>query len=163
MGVGGRQARTEPQYGNAYDHFAVEYVYPGGQRVLSMCRQTPGASHRVAEHIAGTLGRADLDGSHGRIRGKHAYTYEGDSPDPYVQEHADLIRSIRAGRPLNEGRQVAESTMTAILGRMSAYTGREIKWDWAMKASKLDFTPAAYEFGDHAADPVAVPGKTKLL
>jgi len=53
--------------------------------------------------------------------------------------------------------------MTAIIGRMSAYTGRALKWDWAMNASKLDLTPPKYEFGDLPVAPVPVPGKTQLV
>lgn len=52
---------------------------------------------------------------------------------------------------------------SAIMGRMSAYTGRALKWDWVMKASKLDLTPPRYEFGDLPVAPVAVPGKTPLI
>jgi hypothetical protein len=99
----------------------------------------------------------------GLIGGSKPYKYEGPTPNPYEQEHADLIKSTRDGRPLNEGKQVAESTMTAILGRMSAYTGRAIKWDWAMKASKLDLAPPSYRLGDLPVAPVPVPGKTPLI
>ncbi len=49
---------------------------------------------------------------------------------PYVQEHTDLIDSIRAGKPLNELKNVAESTLTAIMGRMSAYTGKQSPGRW---------------------------------
>jgi hypothetical protein len=49
------------------------------------------------------------------------------------------------------------------MGRMSAYTGRALKFDWAMKGSKLDLSPPAYEFGDLEMRPVAVPGKTMLI
>jgi len=80
-----------------------------------------------------------------------------------VQEYADMIDSIRNGKASNDGRQVAESTMTAILGRMSAYTGRELKWDWAMEASKLDLTPKKMEFGPAPGLPVAMPGVTELI
>jgi len=160
LGMGGRQARTEPQFGNIYDHFAVEYEYPNSVRVLSMCRQTEGCSGRVSERVVGTDGSTYTDGSNGSIEGPNAYKYEGKSPSPYVQEHADLIASIRQGKPLNEGRRVAESTLTAIMGRMSAYTGREIKWDWVMNKSKLDLTPSVYNMG---VNPVAIPGKTELI
>jgi predicted dehydrogenase len=163
LGMGGRQVRTGPEYGNIFDHFAVEYEYPNGVRVLGMCRQTEGCDHRVSERVVGTNGSAYTDGSHATIEGPNAYEYEGESPSPYVQEHADLIASIREGRPLNEGRRIAESTLTAIMGRMSAYTGRALKWDWAMNASKLDLTPPGYEFGDLPVAPVAVPGKTQLV
>ncbi|MGB2810036.1 MAG: hypothetical protein WBC22_20015, partial [Sedimentisphaerales bacterium] len=85
------------------------------------------------------------------------------APSPVIRQHADQIAAIRQGKPLNEGKRVAESTLTTIMGRMSAYTGRALKWDWAMKASKLDLRPPKYEFGDLPMRPVAVPGKTKLV
>jgi len=163
MGMGGREVRTGQEYGNIFDHFAIEYEYPNGQRVLSMCRQTAGCSNRVAERVAGTTGSTYTDSSNGFIEGENPFKYDGPSLSPYVQEHTDLISSIREGKPLNEGRRVAESTLTAIMGRMSAYTGREISWKWVMNASKLDLRPPKYEFGDLATRPVAVPGKTPLV
>ena len=163
MGMGGRQVRTAPKFGNIFDHFAIEYEYPNGIRVLSMCRQTAGCNNQVSERLAGTKGKTYTDSSNGFIEGPNAYKYEGESPNPYEQEHTDLIASIRSGEPLNEGKRVAESTMTAIMGRMSAYTGRALKWDWAMNASKLDLSPARYEFYDLAVRPVSVPGKTLLI
>jgi len=159
MGMGGREVRIEPEFGNIYDHFAVEFEYPNGARILSMARQIAGCTERIGERIVGAKGIA----MEGAIEGAKAYTYEGPTPYPYEQEHADLIRSIRDGRPLNEGKAVAESTMTAILGRMSAYTGRALKWDWAIKSSKLDLTPPKYELGDLPVAPVAVPGATPLV
>jgi predicted dehydrogenase len=163
MGMGGRQVRTAPKFGNIFDHFAIEYEYPNGVRVLSMCRQTAGCNNQVSERVVGTKGQTYTDGSNGFIEGPNAYKYEGESRNPYEQEHTDLIASIRSGEPLNEGKRVAESTMTAIMGRMSAYTGRALKWDWAMNASKLDLSPARYEFCDLAVRPVSVPGKTLLI
>jgi len=163
MGMGGREVRTGPEYGNIFDHFAVEFEYKNGSRVLSMCRQTPGCTDRVSENVVGTKGRAYTDGGDGFIEGQNPYRYEGEDVNPYEQEHADLIESIRAGEPLNEGRQVAESTLTAIMGRMSAYTGRALKWDWVMNASELDLSPEKYEMGDLPVRPIAVPGKTELV
>jgi myo-inositol 2-dehydrogenase / D-chiro-inositol 1-dehydrogenase len=160
MGMGGRQARTGPEFGNIFDHFAVEYEYPNGVRVMSMCRQTKGAAERVEERLVGTKGVAF---GYGEIKSGAPWKFEGDEINPYVQEHADLIASIRSGKPLNEGRRIAESTMCAIIGRMSAYTGRAINWDWAMNSSELDLTPKTLEFGPHAVDPVAVPGFTPLV
>ena len=162
-GMGGRQVRTAPEYGNIFDHFTIEYEYPNGARVMSMCRQTPGCSNNVSERVIGTKGSAYTDGANGYIRGVNAFKYEGKSPNPYVQEHTDLIKSIRAGKPLNEGKRIAESTLTAIMGRMSAYTGRSLSWDWVMKASKLDLSPPRYEMGKLPVRPVAVPGETQLI
>jgi len=163
MGMGGRQVRVAPQYGNIFDHFAVEFEYPNGVRVMSMCRQTKGANDRVEERIVGTKGVAWSTSSATRITGASPWTFEADEVNPYVQEHIDLIASIRKGAPLNEGRQVAESTMCAIIGRMSAYTGRAISWDWAMNTSKLDLSPKKYEFGPNPVDAVAIPGTTELI
>jgi hypothetical protein len=126
-----------------------------------MCRQINGCTDRVAERVIGTKGIADVD--QGVITGERPFKYEGPDPDHYVQEMADLVQSIREGSPINEGKQVAESTMNAVMGRMSAYTGRALKWDWAMKASELDLSPPKYEFGDLPVQPVAVPGKTELV
>lgn len=160
FGMGGRAARKN---GNIYDHFAVEFEYANGARILSMCRQMPSCSERVSEHVVGTKGTCYTDGATGYTKGDNAYKYEGANPNPYVEEHVDLIKSIREGKPLNEAKQVAESTLAGIMGRISAYTGREISWDWAMKASKLDLSPAKYDFGKLPAEPPAVPGKTQLI
>jgi predicted dehydrogenase len=162
MGMGGRQARTDPMFGNIYDHFAVEYEYPNGVRVLSMCRQTDGAAETVSERVVGAKGQSYSDSTDANIKGLKAWQNDTASPNPYVQEHIDLIASIRAGKPLNEGKQVAESTLTAIMGRMSAYTGRALSWDWVLNASKLDLTPPKMEFTSLPALEIAVPGKAQL-
>jgi predicted dehydrogenase len=161
-GMGGRTVRVEPQYGNIYDHFAIEYEYPNGARVSSYCRQTAGAAENVSERVVGTKGFSYTDSTDGFIKGEKAYQNPKASPNPYVQEHIDLIASIRAGAPLNEGRQVAESTLTAIMGRMSAYTGRALSWDWVLNASKLDLTPPHWELKELPPLEVAVPGRTSL-
>jgi len=158
MGMGGRAVRN---LGNIYDHFAVEFEYAGGVRIASMCRQINGSTDRIAERVVGTKGVVDVD--RGVIMGEKPFKYEGPDPDHYVQEMADLIQSIRDGVPINEGKNVAESTMNAIMGRMSAYTGRALKWDWAMNASKLDLTPPKYDWIDLPVEPVATPGKTQLI
>jgi predicted dehydrogenase len=161
--MGGRAARTDPMYGNVYDHFAVEYVYPSGARVLSMCRQTAGAAENVSERLVGTSGTSYTDSTDATIRGPKPYENEQASANPYVQEHVNLIASIKAGRPLNEGRQVAESTLTAIMGRMSAYTGRALNWSWVMNASKLDLSPPHLEWKELPPLECAVPGRTALV
>jgi predicted dehydrogenase len=160
FGMGGRAVRKN---GNIYDHFAVEFEYPNGARILSMCRQMPSCSERVSENVVGTKGVCSTDGGGGSIKGTNLYKYEGPNPNPYVEEHRDLINSIKEGKPLNEAKQVAESTLAGIMGRISAYTGREISWDWAMKASKLDLTPEKLEFGELPETSVAAPGKTQLI
>jgi predicted dehydrogenase len=159
VGMGGRQARTAPAYGNIYDHFTVDYEYPNGVHVMSMCRQIDGTATNVSEQFVGTKGTSN---AHSSIRGASPWRFEGKVPNPYLQEHADLIRSIREGKPLNEGRQVAESSLTAIMGRMSAYTGQEVTWEQALN-SRLDLAPKKLAFGPLPIEPVAMPGKTPLV
>lgn len=159
LGTGGRQVRTAEKYGNVFDHFAVEYEYPNGARLTAICRQMDGSSDRHGVNIIGTKGTSDSN----VIRGENPYRYEGEVPDPDVQEHVQMIRGIRQGEPLHEGVRVAKSTLTAIMGRMSAYTGHELSWKWAKNESKLDLGPDEYEFGPYEANPVAMPGKTELV
>ena len=163
--LGGRQWRTGAEYGNIFDHFSTEYEFDGGVRTISMCRQIDRTSVRVAERIVGTRGVCRLDGSSAEITGEKPWKFDdhGKAVNPYVQEHVDLIAAIRSGKTINEGRRIAESTLTAIMGRMSAYTGRELSWDWAMNASKLDLTPGKYELGPLPVMPAAMPGVTGLV
>ena len=159
--MGGRQVRTGiERWGNVYDHFATEFTYPGGVVITSQCRQIDQCSSHVAEYLVGRKGRAVASG---KIEGEHPWGFEGESTHPVAQEFADMIAGIRAGRPLNEGKAIAESSMTAILARMSAYTGKSVSWNWAMNASKLDYTPENYDMGPKPVDPVAVPGVTPLV
>ncbi|MBI1318566.1 MAG: twin-arginine translocation signal domain-containing protein [Candidatus Hydrogenedens sp.] len=160
VGLGGRAQRTAPEFGHIYDHFSVEFEYPGGIRVQSLCRQNSDTYSRVAEYVAGTKGTSDCR-SH--IKGSK-FRYKADNDvDPYVQEHRDLIAAIQNNEPINKARDVAESTMAAIIGRMSAYSGQEVQWDWAMNESKLDLAPPTYQFGDLPPVEVAVPGVTPLV
>ena len=161
MGMGGRQVRTHPHYGNVFDHFAVEYEYPGGVSVTSMCRQTDGCASKVEEVIEGSEGRCTLRSGHAVLTRGSPWQFAGENPNPYVEEHRDLIASISSGPRVNESRQVAHSTLTAIMGRMSAYTGKEVTWEAAL-ASKEDLTPPSYEFGPLPIPAVAVPGRTPL-
>jgi myo-inositol 2-dehydrogenase / D-chiro-inositol 1-dehydrogenase len=165
IGVGGRQSRTDPAYGHIFDHFAIDFEYPNGARVLSMCRQINGSADNVSEHFIGTRGRTNAATE---IEGPQAWKYDAQTAankpqfsNPYVQEHYDLVASIRAGAPLNEGRQVAESTLSAIMGREAAYTGQVIEWD-ALLNAKQDIVPPKVSFGVLKVPNVPMPGRTKL-
>ena len=163
IGMGGRQVRTAPEYGNCFDHFAVEYEYPNGVRVEYLGNQIDGCTQRNDQRLVGTKGSAYIDFARTLIKGQSPSEHNWDQHDPCLTQHADQIEAIRQGKRLNEGKRIAETTMTAIMGRMSAYTGRALKWSWAMNASKLDLSPPSYEFGDLAMRPVAIPGKTPLV
>ena len=160
MGMGGRQVRV------ARSSATSSTTSPSSTSTRTACASSACAGRPREAPTASRSGSSAREGvawSEGKITGEKPWTFEGEETNPYVQEHIDLIASIRNGKPLNEGRQIAESTMCAIIGRMSAYTGRAISWEWAMNASKLDLTPPKYEFGPNPVDPAAVPGVTELV
>lgn len=162
-GMGGRQVRTDAKYGNIFDHFSIEYEYADGMTMQSMCRQIDGCAGRVEEVIVGSKARSVSRPGFAVINNGDVWRFNGDNRNPYEQEHADLITSITGeGHYLNEANRVAESTLTAIMGRMSTYTGKSITWDQAIN-SKLDLSPDAYSFSDLPVRPVAVPGQTPLV
>jgi predicted dehydrogenase len=162
--MGGRQVHQGHLYGNVYDHFAVEYEYADGKRMFSQCRQMDGCESLVTTLVDGTEGRADGRGRIFGPDGKGTWRYRNrDAPNPYEEEHAALIRSIREGNPLNETVPVAEATLTAIMGRESAYSGDTITWDEALN-SKQDFTLEDYDFYKPLAiGPVPMPGTYEFV
>ncbi len=162
MAIGGRQARTAPEFGNVYDHFTAEFVYPNDVRIEYMGTQIDEFTYRNDQRVQGTKGSSYLDFGNAVIEGEKSWKYQGSPANPAVQEYADMVESIRKSKAINEARQVAESTLTAIMGRMSAYSGRQLKWDWAMNASELDLLPEKWEFGPLQERPVAIPGVTEL-
>lgn len=158
MATGGRQSRTQEQYGHIYDHFACDFTYPNNRFALSMARQQVGTDGRVQELVHGSEGVAELSSGHAEIKGKSPWKFTGKQRNPYVQEHIDLQASVNGEGPyLNEGKRIAESTLCAIMIRMSAYRGKEITWEQALNDTE-DLTPSAMEFGPNPQAPVAVPG-----
>ena len=160
VATGGRQVRVEPEFGNVYDHFTMDYEYAGGKHVMSMCRQMANVDNHVGAYFTGTKGEADVYKA--EIKGEKPWKFDGEISiaKAYVQEHADLIASIRNGKPLNETEHVAYSTLTAILGREAAYTGKSLNYADLMK-SELDLSPPKYAFGDNPVRPVPMPGSER--
>lgn len=161
LALGGRQARPDhPNYGHIYDHFAVEYEYANGLKMFSQCRQMDHVDSKVSEFIAGTKGTSDCK-SYLRIPSGQNWRFRDQDPNPYQQEHRDFIDSIRAGQPLNEAQQTAESTLMAIMGRESAYSGLIVEWDQMLNSTKR-LGPEKYEFGPLPFPPVAIPGQYQI-
>ena len=149
--------RTAPEYGHIYDHFAIVYEYDNDAFCTAMCRQQNGTRQegrqRVHRHQGLGAGAAEL-----RIKGANDLEVRRAEPnDMYVQEHTDLIASIRAGKPLNELKQVAESSLTAVMGRMSAYSGKTITWDEAMNSPE-SLMPETLTWGPMPVPAVPLPG-----
>lgn len=158
-GMGGRQVRTSRDFGHIFDHFAVDYEYENGTTLMSMCRQIEGCDKSVSEALIGDKGTSQVDKY--TITGAKAWKFGGEDNRPYVQEHTDFIASIRAGKPYNELKTVAESTLTAIMGRMSTYSGKVVTWDQALN-SKEELMPANLTLGPLPTPPVPMPGQTQI-
>ena len=126
-GMGARQ-QLDGKSGEIWDNFAVEYEYPGGVRMYSYCGQIKRDWSSVSEAIQGTKGTANPGGSI-QPKGGSMWRYREKAIDPYVQEHMDLINAIVNNTELNEAKQVADTTLTAIMGREAAYSGAAVEWD----------------------------------
>jgi len=156
-GMGGRSNRPQGdpnEVGQIYDHFAVEYTYPSGVVMQSFCRQIEGCANSVSEALVGNKGTCQVNDY--VINGRKVL--EGSDNAPYVQEHTDLIKSIRDGKPLNELKTVAESTLTAIMGRMSTYSGKTVTWDEALGSPEDTFPTDLRWDASHPVAPIAIPG-----
>jgi predicted dehydrogenase len=170
QGMGGRQVRTGKEYGHIFDHHFVEFTYADGTKMLSQCRHIDGTAMEVREHAHGTKGVAHLDDGGGpEIHGPGGrWKSKAQKVDNHHQEHHDLFAALRRGEIYNECDYGANSTMTAILGRMATYSGKVVRWDEALQTGN-DLSPAKYDFAAAPpvvpnADgfyPVPVPGKTE--
>ncbi len=164
VGMGGRWRRPS---GDQYDFFSIDFTYDSDVHVHSMCRQIGGCTNNVSEFVRGTKGSSNCVNEIRRTNGTTAWEYqygeddEGNrvGPRPYVQEHIDFVTAIRNNEPVNEAERTAVATLTAIMGRISCYTGKEVTWDEMME-SDLKLGPDRVELGpsELARAVVPVPG-----
>ena len=147
LGFGGRARR---ETGNMFDFFSVDYDFGDEVHIHSQCRQISGTQQNVGEMFTGTAGFCY---GGGKLKGKDVTIpeFKIDTDNGMVQEHVDMIRSVMAGKPLNDAQRIAEVTLVAIIGRMSAYTGQMIRWNDVMKNESSPFfnfacTPTALDF-----------------
>jgi predicted dehydrogenase len=148
----------EELYGNIYDHISSDFVYPNGVHMSSYCRQFPRESRdskivrNVSELIVGSKGRSNAHdlGANQQTR-------------PYVAEHTAMVASIRGDGPyINHAMPVAETTMTCIMARESAYSGEEITWEQIMN-SQQDLQPKEFGYDVKMEVPeLPVPGVYKF-
>ena len=166
-GIGARHRRVT---GDQWDNFSVDFVFENGVHVHSMCRQINGCWNSVSERMQGTSGSTNCIDKILDLQGNEIWKYsyplgEDGQPntrglkDPYVQEHIDMVKAIRTNQPFNELENTAISTLTAIMGRISSYTGKETKWEEVMN-SDLKLGPKVFEFGKvDIPKEVPVPGE----
>jgi predicted dehydrogenase len=179
QGQGGRQVRTEPD--QMFDHFAVEYTFGDGTRMMAQGRHIAGCWGFFGDVIHGTKGSAHLGEGVGEPRlfkghkqtpDKVIWQYKGPGCNHYQFEHDLLFEAIRQDKPYNETERCAKAAMTGILGRMAAESGKAIAWDEAM-ASNVELAPGLDQYtmesnapvmpDAQGRYPVAMPGATKVL
>ncbi len=163
IGWGGRQRRVS---GDQYDFFSIEYVYENGVRAHCAARQINGCSNLKLQQIIGTKGFADAAGKLFDLEGneiwKYPYPEEGETDskwkvtNPYVQEHINLVTGIRTGNTINDAEAQVNSTLMTIMGRISAYTGKDVSWE-EMLNSDLYLGPKVYDFGLSYEIPNKIP------
>ncbi|MBT5706306.1 MAG: Gfo/Idh/MocA family oxidoreductase [Verrucomicrobia bacterium] len=167
-GMGGAEVRVGKDFGEIFDHHAVEFEYADGSRMFSQCRHQVGCWNSVSEHAHGSKGNARLDRY--TITGDNSWRFRGKGKNPYQQEHDDLFHAIRNNEDYNEAEYGAKSSMTSILGRMATYSGKEVEWDKAI-ASEISIMPDSFEWdaptksvpGPDGLYPHPIPGQSILV
>ena len=158
MATGGAAWRPREEiYGHIFDHISADFEYENGVRMSSYCRQYPATGNlarKVEELVIGSKGRSNC----------HDLAGNEPTAPPYVAEHTALVNSIRGDGPyINHSMPVAESTLTCIMARESAYSGMEITWDMIMN-SKQDLFPKEFDYDlKMESMPLPVPGTYKFI
>jgi predicted dehydrogenase len=162
VATGGRQFPNHE--GNIFDHIDVFYEFPDGVRAFMAQRQISGCYSDNSDYLMGSEGVGTIKGwNEPTITGKESWRYSGPKADMYQVEHDELFASIRSGKPINDGIWMAHSTLMALMGRMAAYTGREISWTEALN-SEEKLVPDNLTWNmDLPIKPMAMPGQTKFV
>lgn len=175
QGMGGRQVRNGPDHGEIFDHHFVEFKYPSGAVIASQCRHQPGTWSKVGENFQGSKGTIEMNDAGAAtitaLNGDPIFEYKDqDDPNPYQVEHNKLFASIRDNGIISDAENAANSTMTAIMGRMATYSGKMIDWDQAIKSEHRlmppevtwEMTPPSVP-GSDGQYPIPMPGKIEVL
>ena len=180
QGQGGRQLRTEPD--QLFDHYAVEYRFADGTRLMAQGRHMLNCWDLWGNVIHGSKGSAGwakgvpeprIYRGWKQARENVVWQSKGKPDAAYQREHDLLFDAIRQDKPYNETQRCAMAAMTGILGRMAAESGQEISWDEALR-SQLELAPGLETITslDQPAPvlpdaqgryPIAMPGVTKVL
>lgn len=152
MGVCGRALRKQvdaipPDY-LCSDHFILTYVYPNDVHVSFNSNQFKNKGYRQqGERFFGTKGAAESFQSgpasiilnqvqEGQKTGDKIDTGKVDLGVAIGAKMKALVESIKSGQFHNEAEQGAESTLTTILGRMAAYSGKEVTWEKMIRSNE---------------------------
>ncbi len=167
-GMGGCSVRYLGEWkgtGQIFDHHFVEFTYADGTKMFSQCRHMANTWNFVGEAAHGTLGESNCAGW---IKAQSEWRFRGKGGNAMVQEHKDLIDAIRNNKKYHEGWHGANSSMTAVLGRMATYSGQVVRWDDAVAKGTSEFPKVlawdakAPVYPDKNGDyPIPIPGVYK--
>ncbi len=162
VAVGGRQ--TPNNQGNIFDHMFVVYEYEDGVRAFMGQRQIGNTFSENSDYLMGSAGTGRIAGwSAPAIMGNERWRYSGPKTDMYQREHDELFASIRSGKWMNDGDWMTQSTLMAIMGRMTAYTGQEVTWEQALN-SKEELVPEKLDWDmTLPIRPMAIPGTDRIV
>ncbi len=177
QGQGGRQVRTEPD--QLFDHYAAEYTFADGTRLLAQGRHMNRCWGFFGCVIHGSKGSAVLGEGINQPRLYKAYKaaadsllweHKGPAPNQYQVEHDVLFAAIREDRRHNETERCAYATLVGIMGRMAVESGQTVTWEEALN-SNLELAPGLENYtmdsnppvmpDDQGRYPIAMPGITK--
>jgi len=160
----GTGAYHQQRIGDIWDQHDITYEWANGVIAVLRSRYENNCHNESRDLIVGTKGRCELSGgSTAKITGANPWKSEVLKNNPYQIEHDTLFAEIRAGQIPNDGVRMAQSTLMGVMGRMSAYTGKEVTWEKAL-ASKLDTMPKQLSWDMTLETPVpALPGSTPLI
>ncbi len=131
----GRGSRTAGRAGDMRDNNNVVYEYEDGV-LASLAGSTLGSNsyREVHEQFFGTNGMIETSELHWRhYRGRGNDTLEKSERSTTMDAMESFVQRITEGKPENTGVRGAESTLTAILGRMAMDARGEVSWDDMMK------------------------------
>ena len=152
-----------PNWGNTFDNVFVVYEYANGIRGFLGCRSQTGCYHDNGDEVIGTKGIFRFHRRRPVITGETNWCYKGPTKSMYQVEHDELFASIRSGQPINDGIRMAHTTLMTLMGRMAAYTGKQITWDQALQSQQI-LLPKNLSWNSEIEEiPLAVPGQTKFV
>lgn len=170
-GMGGRSTLRGEQFGNVFDHHAVVYEFPADVRVYANCRTIPDCFNDYSSVVYGTKGSCSVMGLW--IKGENPWKYQGPKQRAHFNEHVELYKALRAGKRINNGDYMARSTLIAIMGQISCYSGKEVTWDQISKSDycflprpedvRADMEPPTRPDAEGVYPPAFAPGVSKLL
>lgn len=140
VGMGSRLRRPT---GDCYDNFSVDFLYGNQVHMNSMCRQINDCANHVGQQIRGTKGYTNAASTIWNPDGSVQYEFKFPTDEngevirvnAQDQEHVNLVAAIRNGVQIVQAEETAKSTLTAIMGRQAAYTGKKVTWDEMMGSS----------------------------